>query len=415
MTPSRQDSAPESIGALLTRIRLASGRSQLRVAELLCAASGAPTVTRHEVSRWEREERIPGAYWLRWLAVVLDAPLDDLERAVAASRIRPPDGPPDGAAARRTDDPLGVAALRRMDDLVGGVDLTDLVSRRLAEALGGAGPGPRLLPAVAELAQLACWVSGDAGAYGAARWAHRAGVEAATAAGAYALAGHLVATMAHLRADHDPRGAAELARQAYALARPTASATVRALLLHRVAFTAAGAGQRRVCERALAAAERAYEHRDPGRDPRWVYWFDDAELTAMTGRCFAALGRPRIAEPLLRAALDDDRIRLRARAVYAAWLAAVHLRAGEVEQACAGAEVALLTAVRVGSVRALHQVTALHPGLRRRRDVPAVRRYRDAYRAAKPYLPAPAAGRCRPAAAGEHAPGVEAPGATWAG
>ena len=56
----------ESIGALLARVRTGSGRSQLRLAELLCAASGTPTVSRHEVSRWEREQRLPSMYWLRW-------------------------------------------------------------------------------------------------------------------------------------------------------------------------------------------------------------------------------------------------------------------------------------------------------------------------------------------------------------
>lgn len=78
--------AAETLGALLTRVRQAQGRTQLRVAEMLCAASGVPTVTRHEVSRWEREQRLPGGAWLRWLAVVLEVPLDELERAAAASR-----------------------------------------------------------------------------------------------------------------------------------------------------------------------------------------------------------------------------------------------------------------------------------------------------------------------------------------
>jgi transcriptional regulator with XRE-family HTH domain len=92
MTPSRREfgpgAGPESIGALLMRVRLATGRSQLRVAELLCAAAGVPTLTRHEISRWEREERIPGQRWLPWLAAVLDVPLDDLERATAVARAR---------------------------------------------------------------------------------------------------------------------------------------------------------------------------------------------------------------------------------------------------------------------------------------------------------------------------------------
>jgi hypothetical protein len=279
-----------------------------------------------------------------------------------------------------------------MDDLVGGADLTSLIGRELSATLRllragdrAAGQLRHLLPAVAELAQLACWVAADAGAPERAWRAYRVGVEAATAAEAYPLLGHLLTTLAHVGAD--PAGALELARQGYRLARPAASATTRALLLHRVAFAAARAGQRGLCEQSLAGAERSFERRDPERDPAWLYWFDDTELTAMTGRCYAALGRPRVAEPLLRAALADARIRLRARALYAGWLAAAQLDTGEVEQACATARTALLTTVRVGSVRALRQLTALHPRLRPLRAVPAVRGYADLYRSAVRYLP----------------------------
>ncbi len=427
MTPSRHDfgrgEGPESIGALIARVRLASGRSQLRIAELLCAAAGVPTVTRHEISRWEREERIPSSHWLRWLAVVLDTPLDELERAAAlavASR-RGRTGAAErgseasewsgavqaasGARSRASEasaswqsQQCGIAVLRRMDDLVGGPDLTGLTGRELRSAVRRlrspdlTGPQrSRLLPAVAELAQLACWVAADAGDPAAVTRAHRVGMRAALAAGAAPLAGHLLATVAHLSEDKEN----QLARQGYRLARPRASATTRALLLHRVALAAAHAGQRRACEQALVSAERAFERRDPANDPSWVYWFDDAELTAMTGRCYAVLGRPRLAEPLLRAALDDRRIRLRPWALYAAWLAAVHLDSGQVEEAAGTARAALLTAVRVGSVRALRQVTALHPRLRGHQGVPAVREYAEFYRAARPYLP-----RCpRPGAA----------------
>jgi transcriptional regulator with XRE-family HTH domain len=78
--------SPETIGALLARVRGDQGISQLRLAERLCAAAGQVTVTRHEISRWEREERIPTGYWLGWLAAVLDVPLTELERAAGAAR-----------------------------------------------------------------------------------------------------------------------------------------------------------------------------------------------------------------------------------------------------------------------------------------------------------------------------------------
>ncbi|MGC9667306.1 transcriptional regulator [Planosporangium sp. 12N6] len=418
MTPSRPEydpapgpecapqPGPESIGALITRVRLASGWSQLRLAELLCATAGAPTLTRNEISRWEREERIPGRRWLRCLSAVLGIPLDALERAAAVARLRrgepPADRNPPAGPHPPTDPYLPavtgatlttrIAALRWMDDLVGGADLSRLAGRELAAGLrllrADGLPERRrrqLLPAVAELAQVTCWVAADAGARGRLRRAHRVGVEAAAAAGAYPILGHLLATLAHL--DAGPAEALELARRGYRLARPAASTGTRALLLHRVAFAAARTGARRDCERALAAAERAYQRRDPGTDPPWLYWFHDAELTAMTGRCYAAAGRPRTAEPLLRTALADRRIRLRAGALYAGWLAAVQLDTGEVEAACATARAALLTTVRVGSVRALRQLTSLHPRLRAARSVPAVREYAELYRSAVAYLP----------------------------
>src|SRR5262245_33555737 len=80
------DDPSEPIGELLARVRADRGVSQLRLAERLCAASGTATVTRNEISRWERGDRVPSGYWLAWLAAVLELPLERLERAVAVSR-----------------------------------------------------------------------------------------------------------------------------------------------------------------------------------------------------------------------------------------------------------------------------------------------------------------------------------------
>jgi transcriptional regulator with XRE-family HTH domain len=78
----------ETIGGLIALVRAENGITQLRLAAGLCASAGVATVTRHEVSRWEREERIPSGYWLAWLALALDVPLEQLERAAAAARRR---------------------------------------------------------------------------------------------------------------------------------------------------------------------------------------------------------------------------------------------------------------------------------------------------------------------------------------
>ena len=79
---------PEAIGAMLARLRAERGISQLRLAERVCAASGVPTVSRHEISRWEREERVPSDFWLGWLAVALEVPVEMLARAAGVTRRR---------------------------------------------------------------------------------------------------------------------------------------------------------------------------------------------------------------------------------------------------------------------------------------------------------------------------------------
>ncbi|WP_406071737.1 helix-turn-helix domain-containing protein [Micromonospora sp. NBC_01638] len=84
MTPPTSP-RPTQLGPLLARRRLARGWSQQRAAAELCAAAGVPTLSRHEVSRWERQRRVPGGFWLGWLAVVLDVPLVALAEAAAAT------------------------------------------------------------------------------------------------------------------------------------------------------------------------------------------------------------------------------------------------------------------------------------------------------------------------------------------
>lgn len=66
-------------GGLIRELRLAHGWSQGRLADKLRDVSQHATVTREDVSRWERGRRIPGPFWLRHLATVLEVPLTALE------------------------------------------------------------------------------------------------------------------------------------------------------------------------------------------------------------------------------------------------------------------------------------------------------------------------------------------------
>ncbi|NES37848.1 helix-turn-helix domain-containing protein, partial [Micromonospora sp. PPF5-17] len=326
---------PRPLGPLLAELRSALGWSQQRLAGALCAASGVPTLTRHEVSRWEHQRRLPGDFWLGWLAVVLGVPgalLADaaahsrrlaavpaaVDRAGARSRAallalahrwaadpsRAPLGAPlaapappvpGGAAPDRGPAPTGagpdgpagddLAELRRWDDLLGGADLAGHGARRLHRAVRGyrtAGPAARrrLLPELAGSAQLAGWLAADAGEVTAALDAYRLALRAAAADADPAFAGHVLGSASHLLAGvGDPAGALALAGAGYAGCRDVASPGLRALLLHRLAFAAALAGRSRAARRALDAAGRAGDPA-PGREPPWLYWLDPPELAA---------------------------------------------------------------------------------------------------------------------------------------
>jgi transcriptional regulator with XRE-family HTH domain len=386
----------ESLGELLARVRAVQGKSQLRVAELLCAASGLPTVTRHEVSRWEREIRVPSQHWLRWLAVVLEVPLDELEQSAAVTRARrgAPETPDEAgvpALPLSDTDPFAVriAELRRMDDLVGGADLAPVLFAELRAARGThlAGAHRRRLALFANLAQLTGWAAADAGAPAAAYRVYRVALKTAVDASDRPLQGHVLGSLAQLTGD--PRIASRLAEAGQELAAPTSSASVRALLAHRVAHAAARAGDRRRCDRALSEADTWYARRNTALDPSWIYWLDEAAMCLLAGRCHAVLGRYRRAVPLLERGLAGRR-HPRTAAVYGGWLAEAHLRSGDLEPGIERAVDALRDAVRAGSVRAAARARAVHAQLGPVRHAPVLDRYLPFAVTAVPYLPAAA-------------------------
>ena len=75
-----------SPGMMIMAARRRHGLSQRELAGRLCASTGMATVSRHEVSRWERGTRLPSAYWLGPLAVLLEIDPADLDRAVVQAR-----------------------------------------------------------------------------------------------------------------------------------------------------------------------------------------------------------------------------------------------------------------------------------------------------------------------------------------
>lgn len=83
---AREHLATPPITALIPQARREQGLTQRELADLLCEISQNDSVTREEVSRWERGKRIPGPYWRAWISAALDVPHAEVDRAAIAER-----------------------------------------------------------------------------------------------------------------------------------------------------------------------------------------------------------------------------------------------------------------------------------------------------------------------------------------
>ena len=84
MSPSaHHEQAGHSFGHLVAARRRQLGLSQQDLAGRLCEVSGRATLTRHEMSRYERGVRVPRGWLLEAMALCLDLPLASLRRTIA--------------------------------------------------------------------------------------------------------------------------------------------------------------------------------------------------------------------------------------------------------------------------------------------------------------------------------------------
>lgn len=185
--------------ALLKQLRQAAGMSQADLAVRLCVITGTTTLTRHEVSRWERGRRKPIA-WLSALAVALEVELQELEGAVSrpvASPLLDPAhqvDPAHQAAAltdRRNIDALLAADLshllaanRRLEDRVGSAAVKEAVTAQtiLTTHLATEARGPARVPIVRVAAgweQFTGWLHASTGDHPKAIAHYRAALELA--------------------------------------------------------------------------------------------------------------------------------------------------------------------------------------------------------------------------------------------
>ena len=282
-----------------------------------------------------------------------------------------------------------VTQLRRADDFMSGRTSHSLVqqeltatTRLLSEGALTDDQAARLFTATGELAQLAAWVTADAGLYREAARYVQGGVLAAHAADNLPLAANIISTFSYqLTNTGDPRRGALLARTAYAGARHSATATTKALLLERVAWGDAKSGDLSSCRRSIGLVEENFSHASPDDDPGWVYWLDGQEIDIMSGRCYTELRQPALAEPLLRdATANFDHSRIRENSLYLSWLAEVHLLLNDVDQATAVATQVLSMASRANSARTDARLQHLAVLLRRYKDIRSVAEFLDEYR-----------------------------------
>jgi hypothetical protein len=235
--------------------------------------------------------------------------------------------------------------------------------------------GRELFAAVAEAALLAAWMTYDSGrAHGLAQRYFVQALRLAQAADDGLLAGSILDAMSHqatFLGRH--REAANLARAARTGTAGQATATLTAHFHAMEARALAAGGDASGAGRALSEAVRVFERRQPGNDPDWITYFDDAELSAEFGHCFRDLDRSADAVTYAQRALDGAGASIRSDFFVTMVLADGYLAAREVEQACAVARRALDIGEQLKSGRSVEYVRRFRQRLAPLAEVAAVR------------------------------------------
>jgi len=215
---------------------------------------------------------------------------------------------PAGDVSRRAGHPLPVEvvdhfdtmtdSLRRMDDQLGGPQAINLVRTHLDAVLELLDQrrytnqlGKRLHACAGELLRLAGWLTFDAGQHAMAQRYWAAAAYAANAAGDRALGANVQGFRSCQAKDlgqiREAVTLAETARAGYRGQSPI----VAAILDLRVAEANANAGD---VNRSRAAIDAGFDrlNDNPGSfgNPRWSYWFTQAQADAQAGYCYMRLG-----------------------------------------------------------------------------------------------------------------------------
>lgn len=254
-----------------------------------------------------------------------------------------------------------VRAFRQLDRDQGGGELRDTVVRHLAGVtrtkLAGSyteSVGRSLFSAVAELTELAGWLSFDSGRHALAQRYHIQALRLAQAGDDQCYGANVLANMA-CQAVYLGHG-----WEAVQLARAARSGPVGRSLPPRVtalvlAMEARGHAKLRdevACGKALYQAERALDATRDGAGPAWAEYFDRAELLHEFAHCNRDLGRPTQTQRYAAASIkrrSDGYSRRRAQDML--FLAGAYVDQRDLEAACATAYDALGVATSVSSIQ----------------------------------------------------------------
>jgi tetratricopeptide (TPR) repeat protein len=238
--------------------------------------------------------------------------------------------------------------------------------------------GRELFDAVAEASLLAAWTSYDCGLHGLAQRYFVQALRLAQSAADRRLACSVMSAMSHQATylGHLPE-AVNLARAAREGLRDQATPALTAQFLTMEARALASSGDTHGCHTALAAVERAFHVPEPGVDPEFISYFNEAELAAETAHCFRDLGDAR--EAARRAALATPSNGEYARSDFFASMVLADALAdqGDPEQACDTALSALRVGEAVTSARCVAYVREFRHRLDRFDGNPAVRDFTE--------------------------------------
>ncbi|MFF5456145.1 helix-turn-helix transcriptional regulator [Streptomyces sp. NPDC012950] len=317
----------------LRQLRKKAGLTQDQEADAINAASGRPTVTRREISRWEQSENIPTNHTLGHIAVVCGVPFDELQREAKAARARrrkarrhDEEDPDDmkrrtvlesaliGASAAaepwqrlaavlqrgsRVDEASAATLIDRAADLhLQELNLSPRYLQYKVEAhldaitavLSQAGRHERALTiAAGETAALAGWVAWDLGEHAKADAYYKVTEKCATTAGHPPLRALALAYASY--GDHAPVNKLRYLRQAAQDVRGRGNAAAAAWVQGRYAEEAAQLGDDTQALHALERAQFAYDFADHTSEQAWVRFVTPYRMDSLALSVYGQLQR----------------------------------------------------------------------------------------------------------------------------